>query len=159
MSSRSQAILIGGVFIGVLSALPVVSLANCCCLWVAGGGIVAAYLRQQGQSHALPVGEGALVGCLAGVCGAVVHTMVSLPIMLFMAPMQEQLAEMLRGNADVPPEVAEMIEQIGAAGPLALMVSFGFMLVFGMIFSTLGGVLGTVIFRGDRPALATEAEQ
>ena len=159
MSSRFQAILIGGVFIGVLSALPVVSLANCCCLWVAGGGMVAAYLRQQGLSHALPVGEGALVGCLAGVCGAVVHTIVSLPIMLFMAPMQEQMAEFLRGNAEVPPEVAEMIEQFSAVGPLALIVGFGFMLVVGMIFSTIGGMLGTVIFRGDRPVVTTETEQ
>ena len=37
--SRYQPALLGGLFIGVLSSLPVVSTANiCCCLWVIVGG-------------------------------------------------------------------------------------------------------------------------
>jgi len=42
-----QAPLLGGLFIGILSALPVVSWGNCCCLWIIGGGVLAAYLDQQ----------------------------------------------------------------------------------------------------------------
>ena len=34
-----QPALYGGLFIGVLSALPVVNIGNCCCLWFAGGGV------------------------------------------------------------------------------------------------------------------------
>jgi len=41
--------LLGGLFIGVLSALPVVQICNCCCLWIIGGGLLAAYLQQQNQ--------------------------------------------------------------------------------------------------------------
>ncbi len=38
--------LLGGLFIGMLSALPIVSVGNCCCcLWMIGGGVLAAYLR------------------------------------------------------------------------------------------------------------------
>ena len=38
----TQAVLLGGLFIGVLSALPIVNLANCCCLWIVGGGAITA---------------------------------------------------------------------------------------------------------------------
>ena len=41
---------IGGLVIGVLSALPFISAGNCCCcLWFVTGGVLAAYLMQQNQ--------------------------------------------------------------------------------------------------------------
>ena len=50
MQPTVQPAVLGGVFIGVLSALPLISAGNCCCcLWVIGGGVVAAYLLQQSQ--------------------------------------------------------------------------------------------------------------
>ena len=51
-SGRLQPAFYGGLFIGVLSALPLVNAGNCCCcLWVVAGGVLAAYLRQ--QNHAV----------------------------------------------------------------------------------------------------------
>ena len=39
--ARYQPALLGGLFIGVLSSLPVVGAANyCCCLWVVVGGVL-----------------------------------------------------------------------------------------------------------------------
>ena len=39
---KQQPALLGGLFIGVLSALPGVSIGNCCCcLWVVTGGLLA----------------------------------------------------------------------------------------------------------------------
>ena len=90
------------------------------------------------------------MGCLAGVFGAFVHALVSIPIQLVTGPIQEQVADMLRGNADVPPEVAEMMEQLSVAGPVAILFGLFFMLLLGVVFSTLGGILGVVIFRRDR---------
>ena len=46
-----QAPLLGGLFIGVLSALPCHQLGNCCCLWIVGGGVLAAYLDQQNDQR------------------------------------------------------------------------------------------------------------
>jgi hypothetical protein len=43
---KLQPALFGGLFIGVLSALPIINIANCCCLWVIGGGVLATYLMQ-----------------------------------------------------------------------------------------------------------------
>ena len=34
-----QPVLFGGLFMGVLSALPIISIGNCCCLWIMGGGM------------------------------------------------------------------------------------------------------------------------
>ena len=57
-ASKLQPAILGGVLIGVLSALPIVSAGNlCCCLWVVLGGVVAAYLLQQNQSTPLNVGD------------------------------------------------------------------------------------------------------
>ena len=57
--------LLGGLFIGVLSSLPLVSAVNtCCCLWVVTGGMLAAWLMQQNTVRPITIGEGALVGLL-----------------------------------------------------------------------------------------------
>jgi hypothetical protein len=45
---------LGGLFIGVLSALPIISC--CCCLWMIGGGVLASYLQSQNQPASLTVG-------------------------------------------------------------------------------------------------------
>ena len=62
--------LLGGLFIGVLSALPIINC--CCCLWISGGGVLAAYLQQQNQPASLTMPQGARVGLLAGIVGAFV---------------------------------------------------------------------------------------
>ncbi len=81
MQSRLQPAVIGGVVIGVLSALPLVSAGNCCCcLWIIGGGAVAAYLLQQHQATPITVGDGAVVGAMAGLVGAVVDLVISIPV-------------------------------------------------------------------------------
>ena len=58
----TQAALLGGLFIGVLSALPIINLANCCCLWIVGGGAIAAYLAQQQHPGPFGLTAGARVG-------------------------------------------------------------------------------------------------
>ena len=157
MSPRAQAVLIGGAFTGVLSALPILSIANCCCLWLVGGGAVTAYLIQQGQIDPITLADGSVGGCLAGVFGALVYVVVSIPVQVMTRPLQRQMAEMIRGNADLPPDVVEMIDQLGGAGPGAMLFSFVVMLLLGMVFSTLGGWLGAVVFRRSRP-LGTQVD-
>lgn len=151
MSSRSQAILIGGTFTGVLSALPIVSVANCCCVWLVGGGAVTVYLLQQGQTEPISLADASVGGFLAGVFGGFVFAIVSVPVQLVTQPIQRRMADLLRGNADVPPELAEMVGELSGAGIGSVLFSFVVMLVLGMVFSTLGGLLGGVVFRPSRP--------
>ncbi len=151
---RLQPILIGGTFAGVLSALPLIELGNlCCCLWLVGGGGVASYLTQQNQLHPITPGDGAVVGFQAGVVGAFVSVLVAIPIQLLTAPFREGMADML-DISDVPPEVIELMEQV-SSGPGAIVFGFVITLVAGMIFSTLGGLLGAILFRRQGPPPGT----
>ena len=45
MGQKLQPAVLGGLLIGVLSALPFVSM--CCCLWVIAGGVLTTYLLQE----------------------------------------------------------------------------------------------------------------
>ena len=54
-----QAALLGGLFIGVLSALPIINVANCCCLWIVTGGLLAARLAQEADPRAIGIGRAA----------------------------------------------------------------------------------------------------
>src|SRR5260221_7220493 len=99
MPSKSQPYLVGGLVIGVLSALPIISAGNlCCCLWIVSGGMVAAYLLQQNQAAPITPGDGAWVGLLAGLVGAFVHLVLSIPITLLVAPLQRQVVAPLMGR-------------------------------------------------------------
>ena len=152
-----QPVLFGGLFMGVLSALPIISLGNCCCLWVTGGGVVTAYLIQHGRPDPIQLGEGAFGGFLSGIVGAVVYAVVSLPIQLVTGPLQRGMMDgLLESAADVPPEMREMIESLASGGGVvAVLVGFVLMLAVGMVFSPLGGLLGALIFRSTPPAEST----
>ncbi len=148
-----QPVLYGGLFMGVLSALPIISIGNCCCLWVMGGGMVTSYLTQHGKTDPIQLGEGAFGGFLAGVLGAVVYAIVSVPVQLVTSPIQRGLLEAwLNSSADVPPEAREMLERFSeSSGMIGVLVGFIFMLMVGMVFTTVGGLLGALIFRSSPP--------
>ena len=146
---------------GVLSALPIVAVGNlCCCLWVIGGGVVAAYLFQQNQTTPITPEDGALVGLLAGLIGAFVQLVVAIPIGILVAPIERaMLQRMIEIAGTMPPEMRDAIERYSSTdgqGGIALMivkqvVGLMFFLVVGAIFSTIGGVLGALVFKKPPP--------
>jgi hypothetical protein len=150
-SDRLQPALFGGLLIGVLSALPLVNLGNCCCcLWVIAGGMLAVHLRQQNSPFAITSAEGALVGFLAGLMGGVLGSLLSIPIDLMMGPFQRRMVEwILSANPDIPSEIRDMSGR--AAGPGALAFKLFFSIVTGAIFGMLGGLLGVALFKKNAP--------
>jgi hypothetical protein len=146
-----QPALIGGLVSGALSVLPVVSIFNlCCCLWVVTGGGVAAYMLQQKRSAPITPGDGAVVGLLAGLIGSVVYLVLSLPVFLIMGSFQQQILDQVMNNPEFPPELQQFLAT-GATGFLFTVIGFFFMLAAGIVFSTLGGLLGALIFRKSQP--------
>jgi hypothetical protein len=144
---KLQPALFGGLFIGVLSALPLVNIGNCCCLWVIGGGVLATYLMQQNHPYPIAAADGALVGLLAGLIGGVLGTLLSIPIDMMMGPIQRQFIErMIAGNPDFPPEARTMLENLSVGGA-AIVFKLVFSVIFGLIFGMLGGLLGVALFK------------
>jgi hypothetical protein len=150
MSDRLQPALLGGVLIGVLAALPVVNC--CCCIWMIAGGALAAYLRQQSLPYQLAAAEGALIGLMAGVVGAVISSVLSIPIQMATGPvMQAWMERLVAGNPDMPPELRDAFGRANMMGPGRWVLGFVVALLVYPIFALLGGLLGAVLFKKNLP--------
>lgn len=149
--AKIQPALLGGVTIGVLSALPVVMMANCCCCaWVLFGGALSSYLMQQDHPEPIVAGDGAVVGLMAGGIGAVVWLVASSVINTVMAPVQNSLMQQaMRNSADLPPELRALFDSLSSAPAVGVGLIFGFfvMLVVMTTFGMLGGLFGALMFR------------
>jgi hypothetical protein len=154
-SARLQPALYGGLLIGVLSALPIVSIGNCCCcLWVVLGGMLAVYLRQQNSPFAVTSAEGALVGLLAGLFGGVLGVLLSIPIDMAMGPFTRQMLDWIMSqNPDIPSDYREMFERAGGGGvgPAGIAIKLMISTITGAIFGMLGGLLGVALFKKNAP--------
>jgi hypothetical protein len=156
MSGRLQPAFWGGLLIGVLSGLPIVSFGNvCCCLWVVSGGALSVWLAQSNQPLAVKMADGVLLGLLAGIIGA----FIAFPLNLLFEHWQRGiLLRFLENNdADIPPQFKNMLENTGAN---TLMRAAGFImsLVVNAVFGMLGGMLGVAIFKKDTPPPAGTVE-
>jgi hypothetical protein len=155
--AKVQPALLGGVTIGVLSALPFVMIGNCCCCaWVLLGGALSSYLMQQNHPEPIEVGDGAVVGLMSGGFGAVVWLVLAPVINIFMMPMQSGLVQqVLRDSANLPPAMRDILEstQSAPAIGLGLVFSFFVMLTVMTMFGMLGGIFGALMFRKNRPAV------
>ena len=152
--SKTQPALLGGLAIGVLSALPVINVATCCCAWILFGGGLAAYLMQQNHPEPIMIGDGAIVGLLAGLVGAFVWVIVSVPIAMAMAPFQAAMTQDFLSSArDLPPEARAWLERFSGAPTIGfgLLLGFFVMLVVSTLFGMLGGLFGALIFRKNPP--------
>jgi uncharacterized protein YqgC (DUF456 family) len=151
-SGRLQPALYGGLFIGVLSALPLINIGNCCCcLWVLMGGALAVYLRQQNSPYAVPASEGALVGLLAGLIGGVVAGLLSIPLQAMTSGFQQQILErILSTNPDMPAEARDAMERWATGSALQTVGALINVVVF-TIFGMLGGLLGVAVFKKNAP--------
>jgi hypothetical protein len=156
--SKMRAAAMGGLALGAASAVPVVNFLNCaCCSLVVLGGVLSAhlYLKNAPPAAEPPWGDVAIVGLLAGLIGAVVTAVLSLPFaflgtgMGMYTAMQEAAAE-----ADLPEPLRSMLATAGS-GTLAMgmiLVSFVLNLFVYSLFSTLGALLGAALFgRRSRP--------
>lgn len=160
MNDKTTPAILGGIFIGVTSALPGINLLNCfCCGLVIGGGIIAA--RSLIRNSPLPISttDGAVVGLIAGGIGAAIKTVLEIPIKMllfrFGADNMSQLRDIIDSIEGMPPGVKDMVSNMmtGTMSVAAIMVEFLFALVIYAIFATIGGMLGVKIFEKRPPGL------
>ena len=120
--------LIGGVVVGLLSALPILN--YCCCIWAIGGGVLATFLYIKSSPVPVRPGDGAMIGALAGVVGAIIYLIIGLPIaLLYGAQAMEQVLK--QSGAQLPFTGTAFIVIGGLLGALCL-----------LILAVLGGLIG-----------------
>ena len=148
--------LTGGLFLGALSSLPFLNIGNClCCLWIQGGGGIAAWLLNKQRPGTLKYGDGALVGVLSGLVGTVVSTLISIPVQIVLftpalaAQMQEELDQLAKQFPDLPPELKQSMAQYFAPGfnmSRVLMGTITFSIIGGL-FAMIGGILTVALLK------------
>lgn len=153
MTEKTRAALIGGVTLGLLSAIPPISFANaCCCVWVLGGGVLAAYLYVRRSPTPVLLGEGVELGVIAGVVGTVVAHSIGIPLALILGDTFNEF--MQKAFESFNPQVGERMRQqaeIARAQTvlqrLPMLLGFAvFHTVIYIVFATLGGLLGVKLF-------------
>ena len=149
MNNKIKPALLGGLIVGILSGvLSIVPIANyCCCLWSIGGGVLAAFIYIKGSSVPVKIGDGALVGGLAGVVGGILYLIINVPLTLLigMAALGAQLRQ-TGLNLPVPPFVLVIISSIITAVILA-------------VLAALGGIIGVAIFEKRKDGAITPPPQ
>lgn len=147
MNDKLKPALIGGVVLGLLSAIPFVNWVNiCCCLWAILGGMLASYLYIKSSPTPASAGDGAILGVLAGLVGAIVSFVIGVPVQLLVGTAINGI--LIGFIADMNPSQAEMMRQQMMAGQtIAGAIVNGLVGgVFLFIFSIIGGLLGVPIF-------------
>ena len=144
MNDKLKPALIGGVILGILSALPAVN--TCCCIWALVGGLIAANIYIKGSPNPVTPAEGAILGAMAGGIGVVLIFILGIPLQLIFGTAMMSMMSGIMENAD-PSQAAQVQEMMAAS------VGFGRAIlnaliysVCAVIFSAVGGLLGVAIF-------------
>ncbi len=160
--SRLVPVLIGGVAMAVVSAIPIINLVNCaCCAGIMGSAILAVWFHKKafGPQDPFTVGMATLTGTLSGLIGGALYTIVELVEMGFFSPnfmdafngqMNVALEEMAR-TPNATPELIETTKQVmqslASTPALFALIIFGVSVLLFTIFGALGGLIGGAIFK------------
>jgi len=154
MSPRQQSILIGSIVTGVLSASYLSFINTICCLGVIIGGIVAVQQYTSRTGRVVESGDGAVIGALSGVGGAVLGSLfdaalrpIGLDSTSISQGMMEDWMRNMEGQQGMSPEMMQQF-QGGEGSMMMFVVGLGISVVLYALFGAIGGALGTAFF-GD----------
>ncbi len=152
--SRYQPALFGGLLIGVLSSVPLLSGLNlCCCLWVVCGGVLTTYLLQQRTPGPVTTSDAMLMGVVAGLIGAVITIMVNAAFLSVTGPLLQERMREAMDRPEMTPEMRQFFERFMTGSGLILFQAILCIPLFA-IFGMLGALLGTAFFKKKTPPAA-----
>ncbi|NIM00892.1 MAG: hypothetical protein GTN89_08205 [Acidobacteria bacterium] len=165
--SMVKATVIGGLSAAVLSAIPIVGCLNlACCSLLIGGGLLASFIYSRDVAAAggtFAVGNGAAVGLVTGgfyaVGSAFASAITRMIIDVSPAEQFELIREQMESSGSMPPEMLDSLDQVSSflaesGGGLLFIIGFGFSLLLGAVFCTVGGLIGGAVFKQQPPAPA-----
>jgi hypothetical protein len=147
-----QPALTGGMFLGLLSSLPIIQAGNClCCMWVLlGGAIATVMLTKQRPLSQITYGDGAFAGVLSGSVGAVIGTVVQTAFRFVTARFAESsqaLLESYMNKYGIQEPWRDWLTRInsGEISSFTLLLTFISNLLVFALFAMIGGILAIVI--------------
>src|SRR3954453_6607759 len=146
MNDKIKPALIGGVILGILSAIPMVN--YCCCIWAIVGGMLAAHLYIKASPNPVSPADGAIVGAIAGAIGVVLIVVIGIPLQLILGTAVMSMMSGVMQNAD-PSQAAQMRDAMAASGGITIFNAIKGAVISGVIaviFSAVGGLPGVAIF-------------
>ncbi|HEX8143844.1 MAG TPA: hypothetical protein VF553_14695 [Pyrinomonadaceae bacterium] len=150
--NKLQPAIIGGVALGLLSALPFVNVVNlCCCAWAVMGGMLAAHLYIKRSPVPVSIGEGAKIGAIAGLVGGLITIIIGIPLSLLTNTLLASFIEsMASNNPAAEPMLAEYVRQLRSGSIIALLPR---LLLYSIVnaafligFATIGSIIGVSLF-------------
>lgn len=145
---KLQPALIGGALIGIISAIPVLSLINCfCCAGVIIGGILAVHLYNKNlDGLELTSSDGVTLGLMAGASGAMISTILTAMIT---GGVKRQIEKILEYSSEMPPEIEDALIRIQEMGGDLFFSIIGLVLslIIFSIFGVIGGLIAVSIFK------------
>lgn len=157
MPSRTQSILLGGLVVGILSTSVLGFINILCCAGVIIGAMVGVWHYTEEHQLTIESGQGAIIGALAGVVGAILagvfnQILMALGLDFFSQGMREMMMQQFGG--EMSPEQMEMMQQNQGGSPLFMLIGVAFNMVLFSIFGAVGGAIGASVFQkgGDQAA-------
>lgn len=151
--------LIGGLAAGLIAAIP---FFNClCCLWVIAGAIFASYLLIDRTPFPLKVSDSLLVGVLSGIIGAVINSIVKIPLSPFYFNFSKRfLLSMSRFMEEMPPEWENLLQlKYQGWSPFLFIVNLLLSCVIFALLGGIGGLIGYSLFsRETKPGETNETQ-
>jgi len=150
MNNKLKPAIIGGVVLGILSVIPIVNV--CCCLWAIVGGLIASKLYINQSPTPVSAGDGAIVGAIAGLVGAVIVLIIGIPVSIGTNGILQGFLLKMMENMD--PSQAEIFRtQMAVSASVGRSILNGFILAVAVfIFSIIGGLLGIPLFEKRKGA-------
>jgi hypothetical protein len=130
----------GGLFLGLLSSIPIINAANLLFgAWIlAGGALSAQLLMKQRPKGGISYGDGAFGGVLSGVIGSIVATLMLAPSKIFFSAdwvaLRQKTELQLNGTPDAPPAMRDLF--LRAVSPeISITTGLFWFFLFGVFFS------------------------
>lgn len=144
--------LYGGIIMGVISTVPVLSLVNClCCAGVMFGGFMAVFFYKKelmpGMTP-LTSSDGLQLGALAGVFGGIIGSLLTVVMLKVVGNVNGQMIMNMMESfrESIPTENWDQMETDVLATELSV-VKMILGLVIDVIFGLLGGLIGYSILK------------
>lgn len=154
----TQPALTGGMFLGILSSVPLIQAGNCLfCMWVLLGGGIATIMLTRQRPSGITYGDGAFVGVLSGLFGAVVGTILTMSFHAifarFFESQQQQLEQMLnQAGLEGPMRDWVLRSMSGEVSVTTVTFTFFANLIAYSLFAMIGGILTVALLNRRKGA-------